>query len=111
MIDAGRNIVSAAKRCGIQHFVFRSLPDTVKESDGRFKRIHHMNNKYTIEQLARKEIDGFTSLIPGNQSFIISTATKTFFRLLTSLPFAGFFYTNLSWPQYCRLRGMPPSFK
>jgi uncharacterized protein YbjT (DUF2867 family) len=65
-IDAGRNIVSAAKKCGIQHFVFSSLPDTVKASNGRFKRIHHMNNKYTVEQLARNEIDGFTSLIPGN---------------------------------------------
>ncbi|PNP79728.1 hypothetical protein FNYG_06821 [Fusarium nygamai] len=67
-IDAGRNIISAAKECCIKHLVFSSLPDTVKASDGRFKRIHHMNNKHTIEQLARKELDGFTSLIPGQYS-------------------------------------------
>ncbi|RYC80883.1 hypothetical protein BFJ63_vAg16233 [Fusarium oxysporum f. sp. narcissi] len=64
-INAGRNIISAAKECCIKHLVFSSLPDTVKASDGQFKRIHHMNNKHTIEQLARKELDGFTSLIPG----------------------------------------------
>ncbi|KAF7589539.1 hypothetical protein BBP40_004162 [Aspergillus hancockii] len=79
-IDAGRNIISAAKECCIKHLVFSSLPDIVKASDGQFKRIHHMNNKHTIEQLARKELDGFTSLMPG------------------------FFYTNLVWSQYCRLR-------
>ncbi|KAL7755729.1 hypothetical protein ACKLNR_014256 [Fusarium oxysporum f. sp. zingiberi] len=62
--NAGRNIISAAKECCIKHLVFSSLPDTVKASDGQFKRIHHMNNKHTIEQLARKELDGFTSLIP-----------------------------------------------
>ncbi|KAF4416418.1 cinnamoyl- reductase [Fusarium acutatum] len=64
-INAGRNIISAAKECYIKHLVFSSLPDTVKASDGHFKRIHHMNNKHTIEQLARKELDGFTSLIPA----------------------------------------------
>ncbi|EXL65157.1 hypothetical protein FOPG_18607 [Fusarium oxysporum f. sp. conglutinans race 2 54008] len=79
-IKAGRNIISAAKECCIKHLVCSSLPDTVKASDGQFKRIHHMNNKHTIEQLARKELDGLTSLIPG------------------------FFYANLVWPQYCRLR-------
>ncbi|KAH8688646.1 putative cinnamoyl-CoA reductase [Talaromyces proteolyticus] len=63
-IDAGCNIISAAKECCIKHLVFSSLPDTVKASDGQFKRIHHMNNKHTIEQLARKELDGFTSLMP-----------------------------------------------
>ncbi|KAH7173107.1 hypothetical protein DER46DRAFT_679297 [Fusarium sp. MPI-SDFR-AT-0072] len=63
-INAGRNIISAAKECCIKHLVFSSLPDTVKASDGQFKRIHHMNNKRTIEQLARKELNGFTSLIP-----------------------------------------------
>ncbi|KFA79115.1 hypothetical protein S40288_09961 [Stachybotrys chartarum IBT 40288] len=63
-IGAGRNIISAAKECCIKHLVFSSLPDIVKASGGQFKRIHHMNNKHTIEQLARKELDGFTSLVP-----------------------------------------------
>ncbi|KAJ6441343.1 Dimethylglycine oxidase [Purpureocillium lavendulum] len=79
-LDAGRNVVMAAKECYVEHLVFSSLRDIIKASDGHFKRIYHMNNKATIELLARKELDGFTALIPG------------------------FFYPNLFWPQYCRLR-------
>ncbi|RFN50774.1 cinnamoyl-coa reductase [Fusarium flagelliforme] len=79
-IEAGRNIISAAKQCGIGHVAFSSLPDTVKASGGQFKRIHHMNNKHAVEQLAREALGGFTAVMPG------------------------FFYNNLIWPQYCRLR-------
>ena len=64
-LEAGRNIISAAKHCGIRHLVYSSLPDVVKASKGQFQRIHHMDNKYTIEQMARKDLDGFTALIPG----------------------------------------------
>lgn len=109
-IDAGRNIISAAKECCIKHLVYSSLPDTVKASDGQFKRIHHMNNKHTIEQLARKELDGFTALIPGEYSVAgISTTSTIFAGLLTCSLCIGFFYTNLVWSQYCRLRGLYPS--
>lgn len=109
-IDAGRNIISAAKECCIKHLVFSSLPDTVKASDGQFKRIHHMNNKHTIEQLARKELDSFTSLIPGEYSVGgISTTSKTFVWLLTCLSCIGFFLYQLSLVTVCRLRGLCPS--
>jgi uncharacterized protein YbjT (DUF2867 family) len=64
-IVAGRNIISAAKECCVKHLVFSSLPDIVKASDGKFTRIHHMNNKHKIEQLARRELDGLTTLMPG----------------------------------------------
>ena len=97
-IEAGRNIVSAAKECRIKHSVFSSLPDVVKASDGQFKRIHHMNNKHTIEQLARKELDGFTSLMPGEYSVeSISITSKTYVGLLTYLCHAQAFST-LTWP-------------
>ncbi|KAJ4123176.1 hypothetical protein NW768_009704 [Fusarium equiseti] len=79
-IEAGRNIISAAKGCRIEHLVLSSLPDTVEASGGRFKQIHHMNNKHAIEKMARGELEGFTAVMPG------------------------FFYNNLIWPQYCRLR-------
>ncbi|KAL6831323.1 hypothetical protein J3E69DRAFT_379165 [Trichoderma sp. SZMC 28015] len=79
-IEAGRNIVLAAKACGIKHFVFSSLPDMVKTTRGQFPKIHHMNNKHVIEQIAREELGGVTFIIPG------------------------FFYTNLKWPQYCQRR-------
>jgi hypothetical protein len=37
----------------------------VKATAGRFPGIQHMNNKYAVEQIARKELDGYTGLIPG----------------------------------------------
>ncbi|KAF3060808.1 NmrA family domain-containing protein 1 [Trichoderma lentiforme] len=79
-IEAGQNIVLAATACGIKHFVFSSLPDMVNTTRGQFPKIHHMNNKHMIEQIAREELGGVTFIIPG------------------------FFYTNLKRPQYCQRR-------
>ncbi|KAL7915340.1 hypothetical protein GGI35DRAFT_489026 [Trichoderma velutinum] len=79
-IEAGRNLILAAKACGVKHFVFSSLPDMVKATGGQFPKIHHMNNKHMIEQMAREELEGVTFIIPG------------------------FFYTNLRWPRYCQRR-------
>ncbi|KAK1758794.1 hypothetical protein QBC47DRAFT_293289 [Echria macrotheca] len=82
-IEAGRNLVLAAKECNVQHFVFSSLPDMMQATSGQFSKLYHMNNKHTVEKIAREELPGrVTCLIPG------------------------FFYTNLQWPQYCRRRGM-----
>jgi len=106
-LDAGRNIIMAAKKCYVKHLVFSSLPDIIKASDGQFKKIYHMNIKATIEQLARKELDGFTSLIPGE--YAGAGLLYSIFGLTTRLTRQGFFYTNLFWPQYCRLRGLSPS--
>ncbi|KAK3297267.1 uncharacterized protein B0H64DRAFT_473404 [Chaetomium fimeti] len=78
-IEAGRNIVLAAKECNIQHFVFSSLPDMMQATSGRFPKLYHMNNKYAVEKIAREELPGkVTCLIPG------------------------FFYTNLHWRHWCR---------
>ncbi|PVI05790.1 NAD(P)-binding protein [Periconia macrospinosa] len=65
-IEAGRNMVFAAKACGVKHFVFSTLPDMVKATGGRFTKIHHMNNKYAIETIARKELNGYTGIIPAD---------------------------------------------
>ncbi|KAF4452357.1 cinnamoyl-CoA reductase [Fusarium austroafricanum] len=75
-IEAGRNMVTAAKEAGVEHFVLSSLPDMVKATGGRFPGIHHMNNKHAIEQIAKESLKAVTSLIPG------------------------FFYTNMKWPHY-----------
>ncbi|KAM7197263.1 NAD(P)-binding protein [Rhypophila sp. PSN 637] len=78
-IEAGRNIVLAAKECNVQHFVFSSLPDMMHTTSGQFPKLYHMNNKHAVEKIAREELPGrVTCLIPG------------------------FFYTNLQWRQYCR---------
>jgi len=85
-INAGSNIISAAKDSGIQHLVFSSLPDTVEASGGQFKRIHHMNNKHAIEKMAREELEGFTAVMPGqfrlSMSATISFADTLVFRLI-----------------------------
>lgn len=82
-IEAGRNIVLAAKERNIQHFVFSSLPDMQLATSGRFPKLYHMDNKYAVEKIARAELLGrFTGILPG------------------------FFYTNLQWRQYSRRLGM-----
>ncbi|PKK52679.1 hypothetical protein CI102_2417 [Trichoderma harzianum] len=65
-IEAGHNMILAAKACGIKHFVFSSLPDMVKTTRGQFPKIHHMNNKHAIEQIAREELERVTFIIPAD---------------------------------------------
>ncbi|KAH6648131.1 putative cinnamoyl-CoA reductase [Truncatella angustata] len=65
-LEAGRNIVDAAKYSFVEHFVFSSLPDMAKVTSGRYTRIHHMNNKFMTEQYARKQLDSVTCLIPAD---------------------------------------------
>ncbi|OJJ96531.1 hypothetical protein ASPACDRAFT_125172 [Aspergillus aculeatus ATCC 16872] len=79
-VEAGRRIVLAADECGVKHFVFSSLPDMVRATEGRYPNIHHMNNKHEVEKFAKQRLGAVTCLIPG------------------------FFYTNLYWPQYCDRR-------
>ncbi|KAJ5885226.1 NmrA-like [Penicillium taxi] len=77
-LESGKNIISAAKSCRIQHFVFSSLPDMRKATSGRFDKLFHMDHKFIIEQLAKQDLSAVTCLLPG------------------------LFFTNLDRPQYCR---------
>jgi uncharacterized protein YbjT (DUF2867 family) len=81
-IESGRKMVQAAKDCGVQHFVFSSLPDMMRATAGRYPKLFHMINKHSIEIIAREQL-------PGKCTFIIP----------------GFFYTNLNWQQYSRREG------
>ncbi|KAM0228943.1 hypothetical protein ACHAPO_010350 [Fusarium lateritium] len=65
-IVAGRNIVLAAKEAGVKHFVFSSLPNMDKVTEGKFPGIHHMNNKHSIEVFAKEHLSGVTCLIPAD---------------------------------------------
>jgi uncharacterized protein YbjT (DUF2867 family) len=64
-LQAGWNIISAAKSCHIQHFVLSSLPNMKEVTAGRFKKIFHMDNKFIIEQWAKRDLPAVTCLIPG----------------------------------------------
>lgn len=77
-LESGKNIVSAAKDCDIQHFVFSSLPDMKRATAGRFDKLFHMDHKFVIEQWAKQALPAVTCLLPG------------------------LFFTNLNRPQYCR---------
>lgn len=81
-IEAGRNIVQAAAKCNVKHFVFSSLPDMMKVTSGRYPKLYHMNNKHAVEMIAREQLQQrVTCLVPG------------------------FFYSNLQWSQYSRRLG------
>lgn len=100
-VGAGRNVVRAVKEAGVAHFVFSSLPNIAEASGGRFTKVYHMDNKAAIEKVARAELDGFTSLIPGEYIHITSLMRNVF---LIEVDAVGFFYINLMWPLYCRLQ-------
>lgn len=85
-LQAGRNIVNAAKDRGIQHFVFSSLPNLSAASNGRFTKVYHFDYKHDIEQYAREQLPAVTALMPGLSSFgqscvrsmLCLTCTRTF---------------------------------
>ncbi|KAJ5147474.1 NmrA-like [Penicillium atrosanguineum] len=77
-LESGKNIISAAKICRIQHFVLSSLPDMKRATSGRFDKLFHMDHKFIIEQLAKQDLSAVTCLLPG------------------------LFFTNLDWSHYCR---------
>ncbi|GAA5950482.1 hypothetical protein JCM21900_004821 [Sporobolomyces salmonicolor] len=76
-VELGKNLVNAAKACEIEHFVFSSLPNVRKASNGRLTHVSHFDSKATIEEYARKELPTVTVLIPS------------------------VFYSNLRSPLYC----------
>ncbi|KXG50517.1 uncharacterized protein PGRI_070080 [Penicillium griseofulvum] len=79
-LEAGRNIIDAAKACGIQHVVLSSLPNLTEASNRQFTKVFHFDNKSKIEQWAKDELLAVTALHPG------------------------LFYTNMQWFQYCQLQ-------
>ncbi|KAJ1911128.1 hypothetical protein IWQ60_010288 [Tieghemiomyces parasiticus] len=48
-VQQGRNIADAAKRTGVQHLVYSSLPDAKKISHGKYTGVLHFNNKAEVE--------------------------------------------------------------
>jgi uncharacterized protein YbjT (DUF2867 family) len=64
-LEAGENIVAAAKEAAIEHFVFTSLADVGKASGGKYSKVFHFDFKAQIEELARRELKSATALLPG----------------------------------------------
>lgn len=66
-LEAGRNIVDAAEKSGVKHFVFSSLPSITKASNGRYSKVYHFDFKSQIDQWARERLPAVTTLIPGEE--------------------------------------------
>ncbi|KAJ6593010.1 hypothetical protein B0H19DRAFT_1088978 [Mycena capillaripes] len=48
-IIQGKNLVDAAKEVGVEFFIWSSLPNATKESNGLYTHIYHVDNKAVIE--------------------------------------------------------------
>lgn len=64
-LDAGRNLIDAADKAGIKHFVFSSLPNISEASNGRYTKVFHFDYKSQIDKWARSRLPAVTTLIPG----------------------------------------------
>ena len=82
-LQAGRNIVAAAKSCSVKHFVFSSLPNMKEVTSGRFEKIFHMDHKAIIQRWAREGLSAVTCLIPG-ESRGIEALNITHFNVSSS---------------------------
>lgn len=64
-LEAGRNIVDAAEKTGVKHFIFSSLPNIEKASNRRYSKVFHFDFKSRIDEWARERLPAVTTLIPG----------------------------------------------
>ena len=60
--EHGSNMVEAAVNSGVHHFVFSSLEDVQKVTNGAYD-VHHFTAKNRVEQLARKSAIPVTSFV------------------------------------------------
>lgn len=52
-IDQGKNLVDASKEVGIKFFVWSSLPNASKSSEGKYANVVHFDNKAFVEEYLR----------------------------------------------------------
>jgi len=52
-IIQGKNLVDAAKATGVKFFIWSSLPNINKQSNGLYTHVHHCDNKEEIENYLR----------------------------------------------------------
>lgn len=64
-IQQGKNIVDAAKDAGVQHFIWSSLYNVNKLSNGKLPHVYHFDSKAEVESYARKVGIPATFFMPG----------------------------------------------
>ncbi|KAJ7133126.1 NAD(P)-binding protein [Mycena epipterygia] len=64
-ITQGKNLVDAAKEVGVKLFIWSSLPNATKTSNGLYTHIHHVDNKAIIEDYLKASGVPYTVLLTG----------------------------------------------
>ncbi|KAJ7346303.1 NAD(P)-binding protein [Mycena albidolilacea] len=64
-ITQGKNLVDAAKEVGVKFFIWSSLPNATKDSNGLYTQIYHVDNKAVIEDYLRASGVPFAVLLTG----------------------------------------------
>ncbi|KAJ7192876.1 hypothetical protein GGX14DRAFT_479287 [Mycena pura] len=64
-LTQGKNLVDAAKEEGVKFFIWSSLPNIAKESNGRYTHVYHCDNKAVIEDYLRASGVPFAVLLTG----------------------------------------------
>ncbi|KAJ7142857.1 NAD(P)-binding protein [Mycena epipterygia] len=64
-ITQGKNLVDAAKKVGVKFFIWSSLPDATKESNGLYKHGYHLDNKAVIQEYLKSSGVPYAVLLTG----------------------------------------------
>ncbi|KAJ7107744.1 hypothetical protein C8R44DRAFT_834198 [Mycena epipterygia] len=64
-ITQGKNLVDAAKEVGVKFFIWSSLPDATKESNGLYSHIYHIDNKVVIQDYLKASGVPYAVLLTG----------------------------------------------
>lgn len=76
-IRQGKDIVDAAKETGVQHFIWSSLVNITKLSNGTLPHVYHFDSKAAVEEYARSVGIPATFFMPG---FYMSNIPGGMFR-------------------------------
>ncbi|KAJ6612425.1 hypothetical protein B0H10DRAFT_2436983 [Mycena sp. CBHHK59/15] len=64
-IEQGKNLVDAAKEVGVKFFIWSSLLNATKESNGKYSHIYHVDNKAVIEEYLKASGVPYACLLTG----------------------------------------------
>jgi len=64
-ITQGKNLVDAAKEEGVKFFIWSSLPNATKESNGLYTHVYHVDNKAIIEDYLKASGVPYAVLLTG----------------------------------------------
>jgi len=76
-IQQGKNIADGCKEAGVERFVWSSLVNVTKETQGKISTVHHFDSKAKVEEYVRSIGVPGTFVMPGLfMSYMLNTAMK-----------------------------------